>query len=92
VKYLKLAVLITLTSCGAYAEAKSDKIEIKSGVNTSYCVPFDDPRCRSYNTQENSRLHERQQMERRIEKLERERELDRIRQPSREEYRDRRNY
>ena len=60
-----LALAITST---AYA---SDKVEIKSGVSGSYCVPFDAPQCRSFNTLESNRVFEKRQQDRRIEDLER---------------------
>ena len=72
---LLLALLLT-------GLAHASDIKIRSGVNTNYCVPFNDPRCQAFNSQENSRLFERQQMERRLDKLERERELERSQRPS----------
>lgn len=49
-----------------------DKIEIKSGANGStYCVPMDDPRCKSHFAAEAQRLNERRELDRRYEDLER---------------------
>lgn len=64
-----LAALLTAGVCMP-AGAK-DKVEIKSGVSGSYCVPFDSPQCRSFNTMEADRVFEKRQQERRIEDLER---------------------
>lgn len=56
----------------------ADKIEIKSGVNTTYCVPFHAPQCQAYNARESQALVDRRRAEERLNRLERERELERL--------------
>lgn len=67
-----LALIPTLTLA-------ADKFEIKSGAQgSSYCTPFDSPKCQAYNQRESQNLYERKQYERRVEDLERrERERER---------------
>ena len=78
--------LLSTMSLGAGAK---ENIEIKSGVSGSYCVPFDAPQCRSFNTMEADRVFEKRQQERRIEDLERrERQRELEYRLERDRYRD----
>ena len=91
----KLTLLMALLIITAATHA--DDIRIRSGVNTNYCVPFDDPRCQAFNTQENSRLVERRQLEQRLNKLELERQRNlnptySEHEPRRDRYHDERTY
>lgn len=82
-----LAALLTTVVCTP-AGAK-DKVEIKSGVSGSYCVPFDSPQCRSFNTLESNRVFDQRLQERRIEDLERrERQRELEYRLERDRYRD----
>ena len=65
---MKTILFLLAFTSSAYA---FDKVEIKSGVSGSYCVPFDAPQCRSFNTLESNRVFEKRQQDRRIEDLER---------------------
>lgn len=50
-------VLAALLTVGIlHTAGAKDKVEIKSGVSGSYCVPFDSPQCRSFNTMEADRV------------------------------------
>ena len=81
-KTLTLFVGLTIAASVAAAE----KIEIKSGVNTTYCVPFHAPQCQSYNARENQALVDRRRTEERLNRLERDRELERLEPRSYDQY------
>lgn len=82
-------ILFLLAAIVGTPVAAKDKVEIKSGVSGSYCVPFDSPQCRSFNTMEADRVFEKRQQERRIEDLERrERQRELEYRLERDRYRD----
>lgn len=70
-----MKILFFLAAMAVFAPgiAKDDgRIQIKSGANGStYCVPMDDPRCKSHFAAEAQRLNERRELDRRYEDLER---------------------
>lgn len=73
-----IPILLLIATIAAPVSARdNDRIEIKSGPNGPYCVPFDDPRCKSHFNIESERRYERRQMEKRLEALERREQQDR---------------
>ena len=90
-RQLQTFVLGVLLMTCPYCVA-GEKYQIKSGtMGSSYCTPFESPRCQAYNQQESERLFERRQYERRIEDLER-RERGREMERQWEDRRDSRNW